>query len=80
MRTSVPSPSLGVRSLVFHILTVPLQSIHTPAPPPPPPPPPPPHAALVEYITSGPVVAIALEGKDVVAQVWRSCRPLACFL
>jgi len=26
-------------------------------------------AGLVEYIISGPVVAIALEGKDVVAQV-----------
>jgi hypothetical protein len=41
---------------------------------------PPPCAGLVEYITSGPVVAIALEGKDVVAQARKligATNPLA---
>ena len=38
------------------------------------------HAALVDYITSGPVVAICLEGKDVVAQARKiigATNPLA---
>ena len=32
------------------------------------------HAGLIDYITSGPVVAIALEGKDVVVQVGAARR------
>lgn len=44
-----------------------------------------PLSGLVEYIISGPVVAIALEGKDVVAQVgsdrlWLVAAAKACAL